>query len=663
VLADAEGKFRVPVKKIGEYLFASHEGGFASIGPGNVESPLTIQLKAWGRIEGTVRDGGAPPTNVSFSLGSARKLPIDTRLADSASDVGNGVSPDRAGRFTFTNVAPGEYTVQRLVTIRNGSTTTSSGRIIAHLEVKAGEVTPLEVEDTGSVTNIAPPARFGRGFRRLPPQDTGGATNDAPSNSPPRVPPSSREPSNETSSITGTVLLPNGQLAAGAQVALEVSTYNWAKLSHAKLIWGWGAGIETATLPVNADQDGRFSFPPTKAVTAIVAVHERGYVRVGLKEFENGSKIALQPWARIEGVLRLGTRPGTNEQVVLSAAPALGGLGLDLQAFQDRTDRDGKFVFTEVPPGTWLISHGVEPPWDGDPITVEAGKTNHVTIGGTGRPVIGNLLIPSAVTNPPARAIVAATGNMFVYPDSTTKWTSHFVNVTLYGPGHEFAARMALDGTFRAEDVPAGTWWLLAEIYSNPGGAAGGQNKLIGAAGKTVVVPEMPLGRSDAPLDVGKVAPVMVHSLKIGEAAQPLEVKTEDGKTFKLADHRGQYVLLDFEPFYSTNEPNPSVQAVWAAFGKTNRLAMLTLEVPSMFADSYQLPRKDFPWPLSLLRKMPFYEQRPLRAGFGLQCDRSIEPDTNLPAVLLIGPDGKIAARGLRGAAIKTAVAAALAKK
>ena len=60
---------------------------------------------------------------------------------------------------------------------------------------------------------------------------------------------------------------------------------------------------------------------------------------------------------------------------------------------------------------------------------------------------------------------------------------------------------------------------------------------------------------------------------------------------------------------------------------------------------------------------VPWYKLKLLRASFGLQCDRSIDRDSNLPGSLLVGPDGKIVAKDLHGDAIKAAIAKALGKK
>ena len=141
------------------------------------------------------------------------------------------------------------------------------------------------------------------------------------------------------------------------------------------------------------------------------------------------------------------------------------------------------------------------------------------------------------------------------------------------------------------------------------------------------------------------------------------EVKTTDGKTFRLADHRGQYVLLDFEPIWETfrGSPNPFVAAAWDAFGKNDRLALLTIIVPpsGMYELSFP-PLKECPWPRADLLELPLHLQYSLRASFGLPPDY-IFGGKNFPGILLIGPDGKIVARELRGDGIKAAIAKALA--
>ncbi|MGA3144294.1 MAG: carboxypeptidase-like regulatory domain-containing protein, partial [Verrucomicrobiota bacterium] len=101
--------------------------------------------------------------------------------------------------------------------------------------------------------------------------------------------------------ITGTVLLPNGQPAVGAQVALAVSGYQ-LELDQAKLVEASGHG----EVLVTADRDGHFILPSAEYAEGIVAVSENGYAELEMHEFTNSLKIMLQPWP--DFLNRLGQR-------------------------------------------------------------------------------------------------------------------------------------------------------------------------------------------------------------------------------------------------------------------------------------------------------------------------------------------------------------------
>ena len=62
--------------------------------------------------------------------------------------------------------------------------------------------------------------------------------------------------------------------------------------------------------------------------------------------------------------------------------------------------------------------------------------------------------------------------------------------------------RLRPDGTFRIEDVPAGRYVLELPFR---GGAGGDSSERLAFARVDVVVPEIPGGRSDEPLDIGAV--------------------------------------------------------------------------------------------------------------------------------------------------------------
>jgi RNA polymerase sigma factor (sigma-70 family) len=139
-----------------------------------------------------------------------------------------------------------------------------------------------------------------------------------------------------------------------------------------------------------------------------------------------------------------------------------------------------------------------------------------------------------------------------------------------------------------------------------------------------------------------------------GTVAPPIDATTLDGKPVTLADFKGKYVLLDFWATWCGPciGEIPQLQGVHDAFGKDERFAILSLSVDEKVEEprAFQEKRK-LPWSQAFL-------------GGGIH---SATPGTfgirAIPAFVLVGPDGKIVARGMRGDEIKKEVARALAKR
>jgi hypothetical protein len=67
-----------------------------------------------------------------------------------------------------------------------------------------------------------------------------------------------------------------------------------------------------------------------------VTVHEQGYAEIAADELAKTGKVVLQPWGRVEGILKHGTRPAANEEVMIADAfvkdPRFVMIGLSLDA-------------------------------------------------------------------------------------------------------------------------------------------------------------------------------------------------------------------------------------------------------------------------------------------------------------------------------------------
>jgi RNA polymerase sigma factor (sigma-70 family) len=176
-----------------------------------------------------------------------------------------------------------------------------------------------------------------------------------------------------------------------------------------------------------------------------------------------------------------------------------------------------------------------------------------------------------------------------------------------------------------------------------------------------VVRPETP-----APIDLGTLRvgayrpPLTAEEMSSfkggpgpGDPAPPIEGTTLDGKPLRLEDYRGKFVLLDFWATWCGPciGEIPQLQAVHDAFGKDGRFAILSLSVDEKIDEPRQFQEK---------RKLPWSQgfigegiHSAIPGSFGVRA---------IPAFVLVGPEGKIVAKGMRGEDIKKEVARAIGK-
>lgn len=304
--------------------------------------------------------------------------------------------------------------------------------------------------------------------------------------------------------------------AAGQPVRdAEVGVLGYGSLTLVEGAFGEGNGPDSMNL-AKTDGEGRFALPAFLPNPRLVVVHrEYGFAEVQANDLASTGKIALLPWGRVEGLLKIGSEVAPNSRVGLFNRGRLENLSFDSDAFGRTTDAEGRFAFTRVPPGECMVARHVQYRrtrtfGHEQRLTVQPGEVVRVALGGTGRPVVGKVVLRD-----PKRKVDWANGlhmlsTLFPEPPADQRtpegirdWQTRpelkeaIANQRRYGLGWKE------DGSFRIDDVPAGRYRLdlnFADLdAANP-------MVSVGEIHREVEVPEMSGGRSDEPLDLGELS-------------------------------------------------------------------------------------------------------------------------------------------------------------
>jgi thiol-disulfide isomerase/thioredoxin len=222
-----------------------------------------------------------------------------------------------------------------------------------------------------------------------------------------------------------------------------------------------------------------------------------------------------------------------------------------------------------------------------------------------------------------------------------------------YRRQNRFGVAVAPDGTFRAEDVPPGHYQLTLSFRD---AEDNGRPASVASASREIDVPGTGPGPGDEPFDIGAVELKLTNyrTVEVGQLAPSLVGVTLDGKPLVLADYRGKYVLLDFWATWCGPclEEMPLLKDLHDAFGKDGRFTMIGLSLDeSTEAPKAYVAKNGLAWTQAFLGRGG---TSPATADFGVE---------GIPSIWLIGPDGRVVAKDLRGESIKAVVAAVLGRK
>ena len=411
--------------------------------------------------------------------------------------------------------------------------------------------------------------------------------------------------------------------------------------------------------------DGRFSFPSDPANRAVIAMGASGYGQATIAELIARHELNLQPWARVEGVLREGTTPQANQTIHLSRTRF--GSKSQEQAYRTihdtttKTDAGGHYVFPRVAPGDAWISwrkNGYDVQYRY--FDVKPGQELVADIGGRGQAVSGRAVLVDAAEPvkfygsvwPRTLHQMRRPPNWAQLPpdeqDAVTAEWEQTPDAKIYNQERcPIDFRIAADGTFTVPDLTPGAYRVVVASWTG----APVKSRLISRGQEEIIVRDLPGGRSDDVLEMGDILAYYAAPLAAGDGAPLFEAKTLEGKPVKLADFNGRYVLLNF---WRSNVPEslddiPTLKAAQAAWGKDKRFVLLGLNADADVATAQKCAADHgVSW---------------AQCAVGTTTDLPSRYRLRRPTSMLIGPDGRILEPDLRGPAITDALADALRAK
>ncbi|MEP4079832.1 TlpA family protein disulfide reductase [Haloferula sp.] len=246
-----------------------------------------------------------------------------------------------------------------------------------------------------------------------------------------------------------------------------------------------------------------------------------------------------------------------------------------------------------------------------------------------------------------------------ITPDERSKWRADFTNSDEY-PDYlrkvaEAKAKRAVfkteikeDGSFTFEDVPL-AWYQLTAIIMHPKQAESPDFE----RARAHAMHQFFVKKADEAQRIGTLTLKVKNVLMTGDTAPDWEATGYDGKKFRLSDFRGRFVLMDFWATWCGPclAEIPNLEATHEALGgDTLEVIGLSVDDTPQIASTF-LKKKPSHYTQGFLGQGDTYE--PIRRAYGIE---------SIPAIWLIGPDGKILARDLRGPSMTETVRKAMDK-
>ncbi|HUS34692.1 MAG TPA: carboxypeptidase-like regulatory domain-containing protein, partial [Verrucomicrobiae bacterium] len=291
--------------------------------------------------------------------------------------------------------------------------------------------------------------------------------------------------------IGGTVRLPNGEPARGAQVLLAVP--------------GEGAvlgrqGFENAgyITMVETRADGRFEIPHVPSARRIYAAHADGFAEVNIDDTPPPFSIQLKRWGAIAGRVERGGKASPHAKVAIISGYVEPGTALTLSFYQIDADAEGRFAFTNLPPGEIQICRVLKNTfYEGQITSVIAGETTSIRLGSEGRTVKGRFR-----TSDNSAAEWSKNPGFYFHPKEQQRSEAESAKPRRMT---RMPVHVSSDGEFRIEDVVPGVYDFRGDLREGAGNDDWQFGRTLGRFKQELIVPD---GRGD--FDVGEITVEML---------------------------------------------------------------------------------------------------------------------------------------------------------
>jgi protocatechuate 3,4-dioxygenase beta subunit len=307
--------------------------------------------------------------------------------------------------------------------------------------------------------------------------------------------------------VSGVVLTPDGTPAPGVSVAFAAN----GPRSTVQITGGRLRSFDQRSRTTITDADGHFQISSVPDEGTVVAVGDPGFGRAPLTEVRNSGILQLQAWGRIEGTLKIGGQPGVGKELLFNLSQS--GIMTDFTGYKATTDDQGQFTIEKVPPGDGSIVRLIRTSpnsWshsDSTPVTILAGQTTQVALGGNGAILVGRIRFDNPPTNAAAMSFEGhLSGQMppqpsFNSPEEARAYHSSPEWMALMRTHKNYSIEMRPDGSFSVDDVAPGTYSL--SVFAQVGGELSFQNPMLGSGSTPVNVPDT--FDPSRPIDIGEV--------------------------------------------------------------------------------------------------------------------------------------------------------------